>query len=95
MILRLRSNLWELLFRDKWTKEEDRELVRLAGRIGRKWSLIAREMPGRTENQVKNRLNSMIKRSIITEEVFDGNEETQDAREGEGEVEGRNDSPEL
>lgn len=83
------------MFRDKWTKEEDRELVRLAGRIGRKWSLIAREMPGRTENQVKNRLNSMIKRSIITEEVFDGNEETQDAREGEGEVEGRNDSPEL
>jgi hypothetical protein len=39
-------------------------------------------MPGRTENQVKNRLNSMIKRSIITEEVFDGNEETQDARGG-------------
>jgi hypothetical protein len=49
-------------------------------------------MPGRTENQVKNRLNSMIKKSIITVEVFDGNEETQEGNEGpegnEGEVRG-------
>jgi hypothetical protein len=55
-------------------------------------------MPGRTENQVKNRLNSMIKRSIITEEVFDGNEETQEGEQGEGNEgneQGRNDSPEL
>jgi hypothetical protein len=55
-------------------------------------------MPGRTENQVKNRLNSMIKRSIITEEVFDGNEETQEGEQGEGDEakeQGRNDSPEL
>lgn len=54
--------------------------MKLAGKIGKKWSLIARQMPGRTENQVKNRLNSMLKRSIITEEAFVEAEETEEAR---------------
>lgn len=37
--------------------------------IGNQWAQIAKEIPGRTENQVKNRFNSMLKK-IREEKTF-------------------------
>ena len=37
--------------------------------IGNQWALIAKDIPGRTENQVKNRYNSLIKK-IREEKTF-------------------------
>ena len=30
-------------------------------KFGKKWSMIARQMPGRTDNTIKNRFNSALK----------------------------------
>lgn len=39
----------------EWTEEEDNLFLSLLGKHGKKWCQIASEMPGRTENQVKNK----------------------------------------
>lgn len=48
--------------RGKWTSQEESELVSLHTRLGNKWAEIARQMPGRTENQVKNHFFSTKRR---------------------------------
>lgn len=45
-----------------WTEEEDRMVVFLQGRYGNKWSIIAKSLDGRTDNHVKNRYNSTLRR---------------------------------
>jgi hypothetical protein len=43
-----------------WTDEEDAILIRAQQDLGNRWSAIARMLPGRPENSVKNRWNSLI-----------------------------------
>mgnify|MGYP003877308037 CR=1 FL=1 len=40
----------------EWTEEEDDLLVSLYYKLGKKWSEIAKNIPGRTESMVKNRV---------------------------------------
>ena len=40
----------------EWTEEEDNLLVSLYHKLGKKWSEIAKNIPGRTESMVKNRV---------------------------------------
>lgn len=47
----------------EWSYDEDIKLLNLKQNIGNKWSVIAKELPGRTENGVKNRWNSLIKKA--------------------------------
>ncbi|CAG9310808.1 unnamed protein product [Blepharisma stoltei] len=49
--------------RAEWTHEEDLELVKLYIKHGNHWSLIAKNLQGRTENFVKNRFNGLCRRA--------------------------------
>ena len=47
-----------------WTLEEDQQILRLYHKIGSKWTEISKTLEGRTDNMVKNRFNSNLKKRI-------------------------------
>lgn len=49
---------------DDWTAEEDGILMNLHASLGNKWSLIAKQMQGRSPIQVKNRFNNVLCRQV-------------------------------
>ncbi|KAK7243692.1 hypothetical protein RIF29_38502 [Crotalaria pallida] len=50
--------------KDSWTEEEDKMLIEAHKEVGNKWVEIARRLPGRTENTVKNHWNAVKRRQI-------------------------------
>eukprot|EP00177_Eucheuma_denticulatum_P002057 GFKZ01003682.1.p1 GENE.GFKZ01003682.1~~GFKZ01003682.1.p1 ORF type:complete len:535 (+),score=57.58 GFKZ01003682.1:818-2422(+) len=48
--------------RDPWSPEEEHILREAHKRIGNKWVAIAAQLPGRTDNCVKNHWNSMLRK---------------------------------
>lgn len=48
--------------RGPWTLEEDKLIFRLRRELGNKWVAISNRVPGRSDNQIKNRFHSTIRR---------------------------------
>ena len=45
-----------------WTKDEDAKIFKMYQDYGPKWSLIAKEFKGRTENSIKNRFYCTVRK---------------------------------
>ncbi|TYH70422.1 hypothetical protein ES332_D05G116100v1 [Gossypium tomentosum] len=49
----------------EFTDEEDRIICSLFASIGSRWSIIAAQLPGRTDNDIKNYWNTKLKKKLM------------------------------
>ncbi|KAK8841986.1 Myb- protein A [Tritrichomonas musculus] len=56
------NNLNPYINKKPWTEYEDKMIIQLVAQYGNKWSMIAKMLPGRSDNSIKNRWNSSLSR---------------------------------
>ncbi|XP_022749077.1 transcription factor MYB13-like [Durio zibethinus] len=66
--------------RGNYTEEEEETIIRLHESLGNRWSIIAAELPGRTDNEVKNHWHTTLKKRFKHKPPVtkDGKENSQD-----------------
>ncbi|KAI4343812.1 hypothetical protein L6164_011119 [Bauhinia variegata] len=62
--LRWANHLRPDLNNDSFTPQEEDLLVKLHAAIGSRWSIIAQQLPGKTDNDVKNHWNTKLKKKL-------------------------------
>nr|QHG11463.1 R2R3-MYB transcription factor 35 [Taxus chinensis] len=60
--LRWANHLRPNLKKGAFTAEEEQIIIELHGKLGNKWARMAAQLPGRTDNEIKNYWNTRIKR---------------------------------
>lgn len=63
------NHLDPVIKKGPWSEEEDATLMALHRQLGNRWSDIAKHLPGRTDNSLKNRYNSKLKLVMVNQRV--------------------------
>ncbi|KAJ7974476.1 Myb transcription factor [Quillaja saponaria] len=53
------------LKQDSFTPQEEEHIINLHEAVGSRWSLIAKKLPGRTDNDVKNFWNTKLRKKLV------------------------------
>ncbi|KAK2976541.1 hypothetical protein RJ640_023779 [Escallonia rubra] len=51
--------------RGPFSDEEEKVVIQLHGMLGNRWAVIASQLPGRTDNEIKNLWNSHLKKRLL------------------------------
>ncbi|CAD8178382.1 unnamed protein product [Paramecium pentaurelia] len=50
---------------EPWSKEEDEKIIEIYNNVGGKWSVVQKELQGRSENSIKNRFYSYLRNKYL------------------------------
>jgi hypothetical protein len=73
--------------KEKWSPDEDRTILKMHAKYGNRWCEIAKYLPGRTDNAIKNRFNSKLKKYVAKQQKSNSSNYLNDSNEEEEEEE--------